>query len=123
MSREAIKGVIDTYSELLRVHQLNIELLNTLEQALLYVQDFCQKRNIPFYDEKLSLILSKTDNLLDEIGNDSSPNVLCKKLADESLQRKRTDEDLTESCFLHVMKLILTPSWFTSLCASCTRQK
>lgn len=96
MNKEAIKAVIDTYSELLRTHQLNIELLNTLEQTLLNVQNFCQKHNIPFHDEKLSLALSKMENLLDEISNGSSPNVLCKKLADESLQRKRTDEDLTE---------------------------
>jgi hypothetical protein len=96
MGKEAMKEVIDTYSELLRAHQLNVGLLNILEQALLNVQNFCQKYNIPFHDGKLSAILSKTENLLDEISNGSSPNVLYKKLTDESLERKRTDGDLTE---------------------------
>ncbi len=85
MNKEAIKAVIYTYSELLRTHQLNIELLNTLEQALLNVQNFCQKNNISFHDEKLASAIAKIDSLLEEIDSDSTI-IYVMKASDDFLQ-------------------------------------
>ena len=94
-NNEALGSAVGTYSELLRVHQLNIELLNTLEQSLVYLQRFCKTHNIPFQDEKLFSSITKVDSLLNEIDCGISPNALCKP-ADEFLQRKRTAKDFTE---------------------------
>jgi hypothetical protein len=55
-----------------------------------------QKKQIPFYDEKVLSLIEKAGSLLDEI----SPPIhrYIPKITDEFLQRKRTDEDFTESC-------------------------
>jgi hypothetical protein len=95
MPTDTLRDIIATYSELLRVHQLNIELLNTLEESLFYVQHFCKNHNIPFHDEQLCSILTKVENLLNEINSGISPNTLC-ETTDDFLQRKRTDKDFTE---------------------------
>jgi len=92
---EALGEAIAIYNELLRVHQLNIELLNALERSLVYVQDFCKNHNIPFQDEKLCSSIAKIDILLNEIDCGASLIALCKP-ADESLQHKQTDKDFTE---------------------------
>ena len=67
MNTSAIKEAVDTYTELLRAHQLNIELLETLEVTLRSMQDFCIANNIPFHSTKVSSLLSKTDALLNEL--------------------------------------------------------
>jgi hypothetical protein len=85
--KDAIRESIETYTELLRAHQLNIEILETLELTLYSVKEFCATHNIPFHSSKISSLLSKTDTLLNELWQE--PN-----------RRKvtpfRTDEDETE---------------------------
>jgi hypothetical protein len=81
-------------TRLIRLEQLNLELLDTLELCLFCTKDFCEKHKIPFYDEKILASIEKIEMLIDEI---SPPSFLhTPKLADDFLQRKRTDEDLTE---------------------------
>jgi hypothetical protein len=93
MSKKALTEAIDTYSELLRIHQLNIELLNTMEQTLYHIQSFCQKHHIPFHDEKLSTSISKIDSLLEELDCES-PRITFIKPADEKKQHFTTDENV-----------------------------
>ena len=77
---EELGHAIDVYNELLRSHQLNIELLNVLEQSLTYVQDFCKLHNIPFHDEKLRSSIAKAESLLNEISNGTSPSAFYKTI-------------------------------------------
>lgn len=67
MSPKELNELINTYTEVLRMHQFNIEVLNTLEQTLFHIQDFCRKQRIPFHDEKISISISKIEGLLEEI--------------------------------------------------------
>jgi glycine cleavage system regulatory protein len=67
LAKNDLSEVIETYTELLRAHQLNIELLNTLEQTFFHIQNFCLKNNITIRDEVLSTSISKIEALLEEI--------------------------------------------------------
>ena len=68
MTAGELREAIDTYNQLLRTHQLNIELLETLELTLFSVKDFCVTHGIPFGNSKIDACLSKVVALLDEIG-------------------------------------------------------
>ena len=76
------------------LQQLNIELLDTLELCLYSTKAFCEKNNIPFYDEKVLALIKKAECLIDEIN--PFPYAHTSNLADGFLQRKRTDDNLTE---------------------------
>ena len=67
MTTKELREAVDTYEELLRVHQLNIELLNTLELTLYTVKDFCLAHNIPVGNAKIGSLLRKASALLDEM--------------------------------------------------------
>jgi len=96
MRERALREAIDVYKELLRTHQLNIELLNTLELSLFCIRDFCQKNNIPFEDRKLSQLIGKIDVLLCEI---SAPYSTSSKNIRRFFIRRKSDKDLTEPYF------------------------
>ncbi len=81
-------------SEIARLQQLNCELLDTLELCLYAAKAFCEKNGIPFYDEKILSLIKKAELLIDEI--QPLPFMHVSVPADEFLQRKPTDEDLTE---------------------------
>ena len=87
MTVKELRMLIDTYNELLRSHQLNIELLETLELTLLSVKNYCIKHNIPIGDAKIASLISKVNLLLDEIGQ---------KLSDDSYHDKKSDDKLPE---------------------------
>jgi hypothetical protein len=101
--RNAQKGKVKPLSfaerqaRLTHLEQLNIELMDNLELCMLCTKDFCEKNNIPFYDEKILGLIKKTKVLIDEI--DPLPFARHTKLADGFLRRKRTDTDLTEPVF------------------------
>ena len=84
MGKEALREAILTYSELLRVHQLNIELLDALEQTFFHIQSFCHKHHIPFHDEKLNSAITRIDSLLEEI-NCEPLQITVIKSTDDSL--------------------------------------
>ncbi len=67
MAAKELREAVDTYSELLRMHHLNIELLETLELTMLSVKEFCKAHKIPFANTKIYSPISKTDALIDEI--------------------------------------------------------
>jgi hypothetical protein len=88
MTKNAIVEAVETYTELLRTHQLNLELLETLEFTLCSVKDFCLTNNIPFQSTKISSLLSKADIILNEIYQEPNSR---RKVTDF-----RTDEEVTE---------------------------
>ena len=90
-----LKEARDTLDELLRIRDLNIELLETTALALQRINDFAEKNDIPL-DDGLKLLIRKVIIIYEEI-------VFPKKgfiwTSDESLQHKKSDEELTE-CYL-----------------------
>ena len=99
-----------TLDELERLHQLNFELLEQLNVVCGYLMT-C---HISVRDkERLASLLTKAMILLAEIQSETPKTLLYRKITDENLQRKRTDEDFTEPdrwmvsdglCFQHVFE-------------------
>lgn len=75
-------------SEILRLKQLNVEFLETLQLTGLWFIDYQKKTGAPVPNvEVLGSLMRKADQLLDEIISETPP----------SLQhRKRTPDDATE---------------------------
>ena len=68
MSVDSLREVRDSLNELLRLHQLNLELLETLETAMFWLQDFGKKHDIQIPNrDKINSLITKADNLLAEI--------------------------------------------------------
>lgn len=80
--KNALVELRNTIDEALRMHQLNLELLEQLGIACKWLRE--NKIQVPNRDRFVSL-LSKSDALLKEIYS-----------SDENLQGKQSDEDLTE---------------------------
>jgi dsDNA-specific endonuclease/ATPase MutS2 len=86
--------IAEILTELERMHQLNYELLEQLNVVFRYIRE----NNIPIpHKEKLASLLSKAMTLLAEIQTKSPKCINYPSIADENLQRKRTDGDFTES--------------------------
>jgi hypothetical protein len=64
-----VKLVPSTSRELrlTELEQLNIELMDSLEACLFAIKDFCERNNIPFYDEKMLATIKKINCLINEI--------------------------------------------------------
>jgi hypothetical protein len=117
--------VIDTLIELKRLHQLNLELLEQLDVTCSWLLDNGIK--LP-NENKFHSLLIKARALLIEIQT-ATPKFSYQKLADETLQGKRTDGDFTESGYRkksHVSKSFLVLRvrvfWCVLLCF-CVVQK
>jgi hypothetical protein len=91
MTRKELQIVVDTYVELLRAHQLNIELLETLELTLESIKDYCIKHSIPFGNHTIRNLLSKVNVLLNEV--DNKPNFLSNR---RFFTDPKTDDNFTE---------------------------
>lgn len=71
--------------ELIYMHQLNRELLETLSVTMQWIREYAKKHSIPLPDgSTYNSLLNKVDALIEEIASD------------EFLQHKKTDKDLTE---------------------------
>ena len=86
MTTHELREAVDTYTELLRVHQLNLEMLDTLEITLYTVKDFCIAHNITIGNERIISLLSKVNALFNELDQST----------DEKKHLFRTDEEVTE---------------------------
>ena len=68
MAYDGIREIIDTYTELVRLHQLNMELLETLELSFLWLKDSSEEQYVPLRDrEKIQRLLRKAYHLMKEI--------------------------------------------------------
>jgi hypothetical protein len=88
-----LSDTIETLQELQRMHQLNIELVETMTVACSFLLQ--NHVEIPNKNTFQSL-LRKAWTLLDEIKADAPKIVQYRKLADEKKQHPRTDEDVPE---------------------------
>ncbi len=59
--------IVNRELRLAELEQLNIELMDSLELCMLATKEFCEKNNIPFYDEKMLASIKKINSLIDEI--------------------------------------------------------
>lgn len=83
-----LKDATATLNELLRMHELNQELLETLTVTMLWIKNYTEKHNIPIpKKENLSSLINKAQSLINEISSDSTPFLQ---------HRFRTPEDSTE---------------------------
>ena len=86
-----VMEAIETYNELLRLHQLNLELLETLELSLFWIQDFSKKNGISIPKRKqIARLLNKTHVLVTEISSQQTLDI------QQFFTEKKSDKDFTE---------------------------
>ena len=93
MSDNAIDEIINIFTELKRLHGLNVELLEQLDVTC----NWLLSSNVDMPNaEKLYSLLAKTKALLTEIQADEPKILQYKKITNESLHEPRNNEDFTE---------------------------
>jgi hypothetical protein len=93
LPHEAITEIIDTLTELKRMHQLNLELLEQLSVSCSWLME--HNVHIP-NAETLCSLLKKATTLLGEIQADQPSIFQYQKVADEKKHLFRTDDKVTE---------------------------
>lgn len=93
MPNDILPEIINTLTELRRMHQLNFELLEQLSISCGWLIE--HRVSIPNANTLASL-LSKAMVLLTEIQGKDPKIIQYQELSDEFLQRKKSDGDLTE---------------------------
>jgi len=85
---DILKEASSTFNELVRMHELNQELLETLMVAMQWMREYARKNNIPLLNQDTYFsLLNKAEMLINEIMSDSPPFLQ---------HRKRTPPDKTE---------------------------
>jgi hypothetical protein len=80
--------------EVIEMHGLNIELMDTLALIGNRFMNYCEKHNIAIEELKsLETLIAKAEKLVNEIGTPYYGNPI--QSSDESLHKKKSDEDLT----------------------------
>jgi hypothetical protein len=84
-----VTSIIDTLTELQRMHQLNLELLEQLHVAT----DWLLSHNIPLPNaETLYSLFQKSKSLLVEIQADSPKTLIYQKLSDDWKHPNKSDD-------------------------------
>jgi hypothetical protein len=93
LPHDTVTEIIDTLTELKRMHQLNLELLEQLSVSCSWLME----HNVPIPNaETICSLLKKATILLSEIQADQPKILQYKKLADEKKQPFKTDDKETE---------------------------
>jgi hypothetical protein len=80
-----LSEVYQTLGELIRMHQLNQELLETLSVTMQWIRDYVEKHSIPLPNgSTYNSLINKAEALIEEIASD------------EFSHQKPSDEDYTE---------------------------
>ena len=92
-----LSEVYQTLGELIRMHQLNQELLETLSVTMQWIRNYAENHSISLpNDSTCNSLVNKAEALIEEITIDTPLFLKYHKPSDESLQRKKSDKDLTE---------------------------
>ena len=68
LNESAIRACIETMNEILRLKELNVELLETLELAMLWFKDYHERTDAPVPNiEVVASLVRKAHLLIDEI--------------------------------------------------------
>ena len=79
-----------TLSELLKMHKLNQELLETLQVTMIWIRDFAQSNNIAFpNDSTYDSLINKAQILIDELTGE--PSFRTDEFLHEGRNRRRLD--------------------------------
>lgn len=73
MPYESIREIRDCLDELMRMHQLNMELLDTLGTILDHLREYQIKNNLPNFDDATLSLLHRATTLYDELTSTSVP--------------------------------------------------
>lgn len=93
---DLLKDATATLNELLRMHELNQELLETLAVTMAWVKDYAMKHNIPLPRESsYQSLINKAQSLIDELCS-NSPLFIRRKVTEQ-----KSDGEVTEP-----------PQWF-----------
>lgn len=108
----------EAINKLARFQDLCEELLETLTITLTFIKDYTEEHKIPIPNrEKLAYLLRKTSLLLEEcrLPQTNFQKTYESQSSDESLQRKKSDKDLTDPYFEHSAAEIT--NFFRLICA------
>jgi len=106
-----LREMTDTLSELLRMHKLNMELLEVLHVSLNRIRKFERAHNIPL-DLETECLLSRVVVLYEELTSKQKCNKLpfIPELSDERKQRKRSDAEEPVPVFINFISIIFHKS-------------
>ena len=90
-----LKDATATFDELLRMHKLNQELLETLTVTMMWIAKYAKKHDIPILNEPTYIsLINKANALIEEIASKDKT-----ESSDEFLHGDKSDEDFTEPLF------------------------
>ena len=93
----AIQEMNELSTELLRMHELNVELLDTLTVLLSQTFDFADKHNIPIeHYDALAALIKRATVLHTEIVEGSMPKFLDSRRKVTDFDEYRNDGEVTE---------------------------
>lgn len=93
---DILKEASSTFNELVRMHELNQELLETLMVAMQWIREYARKNNIPLLNQNTFFsLLNKAETLINEIMSNSPPFLQRQIPSDESKQPHKPDEEVT----------------------------
>jgi hypothetical protein len=97
---DLLKDATATLNELLRMHQLSQELLETLTVTMIWVKDYAEKHNIPLPKESsYTSLISKAQTLVEELITEPfAPN--------ENLQHRKPNKEFTEPIFTRLLYVV-----------------
>jgi hypothetical protein len=100
LPHDSVTEIIDNLTELKRMYQLNLELLEQLAVTC----DWLHKSGVHLPNESVFFsLLNKTTTLLDEIQADTPKTLQYKKLTDKKKHPIRTDEDVPEPVLFSII--------------------
>jgi hypothetical protein len=104
-----LSEVYQTLGELICMHQLNQELLETLSVTMQWIRGYAEKHSISLPDDSTcNSLINKAEALIEEITTDMPLFLKHHKPSDEFSQRKPSDEDYTEptkTIFLSILNV------------------
>lgn len=97
---DLLREATSVLNEALRIHDLCMELLDTLTVTMLWIKDYAEKNHIPLPNKSTTYasLINKAQSLMQEIGTDSPPFLQHRKLSDGFSQPKKPDKDFTVPC-------------------------
>jgi hypothetical protein len=87
----------DVMNEVIRMHELNSDLLRTLVLMGYKIKDYANINGIPLLDDNFYSILRKADLLIKEISSTKTPIINYKTPIRQNFTEPETDDNFTES--------------------------
>ena len=95
MGVQKLTELRDTMNEVIRMHELNSELLNTLLLMGYKIRDCANVHNAPLLNDGFYSLLRKAETLLKEVSSDL-PNIH-ESVIRRNFTERKPDDNLTES--------------------------